>query len=153
MYVFTWQRARRRCSATAVAFSGVTDEYFAHDRDRTAPILRRTAGAPLAPIALTVAQAATEAYEGVLVTAHRRHQGRLTRTRARPTTRPARTRELFELNDAIVAWDSFYAGGQATWTTEAAAAAADMTPTVTGVMFYRFNRRRICPRTAADITP
>jgi hypothetical protein len=60
---------------------------------------------------------------------------------------------LFELNDSVIAWDGFFADGQAVWTTEAAAAAADMTPTVTGVTFYRFDRRRIVPRTAADITP
>jgi hypothetical protein len=60
---------------------------------------------------------------------------------------------LFELDDTIIAWDRFYADGQTSWTSEAAAAAADMTPTVTGVMFYRFDRRRIVPRVAADITP
>ena len=135
-----------------VAFAGVTDEYFLMTEVSSGAVLSRTAGAPLAPISLTVAQAATEDYEGVLVTV----------TDVTKVDSPYACNvdnaacmdpRLFELNDALVGWDSFFSGGQATWTTEVAAAAADMTPTVTGVMFYRYDRRRICPRSAADITP
>jgi hypothetical protein len=117
-----------------------------------AVVLSRTAGAPLTPISLTVAQAATEPYEGVLVTLT--DVNRVDYPHSCSMDNPACTDpRLFELNDAIVAWDRFYSDGQASWTSEATAAAADMTPTVTGVMFYRFDRRRIVPRTAADITP
>lgn len=135
-----------------VSFAGSTVEYFMLTEVSNAAVLTRVAGAPLAPIALTVADAATEPYEGVLVTL----------TDVTKVDHPyscaadnaaCMDQRLFELNDAIVAWDRFYADGQASWTSEATAAATDMSPTVTGVMHFRFDRRRIVPRSAADITP
>ena len=135
-----------------VAVAGTVVEYFMNTEIDSALVLSRTAGAPLAPIPLTVAVAATEPYEGTLVTLT--DVTKVDYPYACSADNAAcMDARLFELNDAIIAWDRFYADGQASWTSEAAAAAADMTPTVTGVMFYRFDRRRIVPRTAADITP
>lgn len=135
-----------------VAFAGTTEEYFMMTEVTGALVLSRTAGAPLAPIPLTVAQAATEPYEGVLVTLTDVTKVDYPYSCAADNAACMDAR-LFELNDTIIAWDRFYQDGQASWTSEATAAAADMTPTVTGAMFYRFDRRRIVPRTAADITP
>ncbi len=135
-----------------VDFSGVTDEYFSMTEIASGMILRRSAGAPLAPIPVTVAVAATEPYEAVLVT--------LTDVTkvdypysCMPDGATCVDPRLFELNDSIIAWDSAYGEGATSWDAEATAAAADMTPTVTGAMFFRFERRRIMPRTAADLTP
>ena len=135
-----------------VSFAGTTDEYFDFTEVGSAIVLSHSAGAPLAPIALTVAEAATEPYEGVLVT--------LTDVTkvdnpysCTPDSASCRDTNLFELNDSIVAWNGFYGDAAASWTSEATAAATDMSPTVTGVMHYRFVRRRIAPRSADDITP
>ncbi len=135
-----------------VSFAGTTEEYFMMTEVSSAVVLNRTAGTPLTPIPLTVAQAATEDYEGVLVTLT--DVNVVDNPHNCAMDNPACTDpRLFELNNAIVAWDRYYADGQASWTAEAAAAAADMTPTITGAMFYRFDRRRIVPRNAGDITP
>lgn len=135
-----------------VTFSGTTEEYFMFTEVENAVVISRTAGTPLAPIPLTVAQAATEPYEGVLVTLTDVTKVDFPYS-CMPDGATCTDARLFELNDTIVAWDSFYADGATSWTNEATAAAADMTPTVTGVMHFRFDRRRIVPRTAADITP
>ena len=151
VYVFTGSAPGVAIGET-VAFAGTTQEYFMLTEVGGAVVLSHTAGTPIAPIALTVAQAADEAYEGTLV--------RLTGVTAVDNPHdcvadnPAcADQRLFELNNAIVAWDRFYADGQTSWTSEASAADADGTPSVTGVMWYRFDRRRIVPRSAADITP
>jgi hypothetical protein len=136
-----------------VSFAGTTYEYFEMTEISGAVVMSQTPGAPLAPVSLTAAQAIDEAYEGTLVTL-----AGVTAV-AYPYSctgdpNPACTDpRLFELDDAVIAWDRFYADGEASWTSEATAAAADGSPTVTGVMTYRFDRRRIAPRSAADITP
>ena len=53
--------------------------------------------------------------------------------------------DLWEVNGAIVVFDRLYSG--ADW-----AARAGQSP-VTGLMMIRFDRRRIMPRTGADIGP
>jgi hypothetical protein len=49
----------------------------------------------------------------------------------------------------VIAWDSAWAGSNAEW--DAAGAGLSAGETVTGVMAYRFNRRRIQPRMATDV--
>jgi hypothetical protein len=135
-----------------VEIAGTVVEYFMNTEIDGAQVISRTTGTPVTPVSLTVAQAATEPYEGVLVTLT--DVTKVDNPYACSADNAACTdARLFELNDAIIAWDRFYADGQSSWNSEATAAAADMSPTVTGVMFYRFDRRRIVPRTAADITP
>jgi cytosine/adenosine deaminase-related metal-dependent hydrolase len=130
-----------------VTVAGATDRYFDQD-EIVGTVVSATAGTPITPISLTVAQAATEPYESVLVTL----------TDVTTVDNPydcaadvaiCDDSALWELNDTIVAYDQFYQ--DADWAAEASAAGAGTD--VTGVMFFRFERRRICPRTAADITP
>jgi cytosine/adenosine deaminase-related metal-dependent hydrolase len=152
VYVFTDSAPPVNIGDT-VAFSGVIDEYFElTEVGGPATLDSHVAGTPLAPTTLTVAQATDEAYEGVLVTLTGITQVDNPYSCAADAA-ACTDQRLFELNDAIVAWDRFFADGAPAWTSEAAAAAADMTPTVTGVMHYRFDRRRVVPRTGADITP
>jgi hypothetical protein len=135
-----------------VDFSGTIEEYFLMTEISGAMVTSRTAGAPLAPVPLTVAVAATEPYEGVLVTLT--DVVKVDYPYSCAADNPAcADANLYELDDSIIVWDRFYGDGAASWSSEAAAAAADMTPTVSGVMYFRFDRRRIAPRLAADITP
>jgi cytosine/adenosine deaminase-related metal-dependent hydrolase len=152
VYVYT-QSAPTVAIGDVVSFSGTTEEYFMMTEvSGPAVVESNVAGPPLAPIGVTVAQAATEPYEAVLVTLTDVTQ--VDNPHNCSVDNPGCSDpRLFELNNAIVAWDRFYADGTASWTAEATAAATDMTPTITGAMFYRFDRRRIVPRTAADITP
>ena len=135
-----------------VSFAGSTEEYFMLTEVGGAVVLTHTPGTPIAPVALTVAQASDEAYEGTLV--RLTNVSKVDNPHNCSADNPACSdQRLWEVNDAIVVWDRFYADGQTSWVAETNAAAADMTPTVTGVMWFRFDRRRIVPRTAADITP
>lgn len=140
-----------------VDVQGTTDEYFGlTEIAGPATVVSHAAGSPLAPIAKTVAEAGSEVYEGVLVslTDITKVDYPYDCVNDDPAaTPPCADARLFELNDAVVAWDRFYTDGTTSWTNEATAAAADMTPTISGVMTWRYNRRRIVPRTGADITP
>ena len=134
-----------------VTVAGSVSEYFMNT-EINGQVLSKTAGAPLDPIPLTVAQAATEPYENVLVTLT--DVVKVDYPYACSADDPAcADANLFELNDAIVGWISVWQDGTAAWTSEVTAAAATMTPTVSGVTFYRYNRWRIMPRQGADITP
>jgi hypothetical protein len=137
---------------SAPNFQGTTEEYFMLTEVASASVTASSPGTPITPIALSVAAAMDEAYEGVLVTLT--GVTKVDSPYSCAADNPAcMDMALFELNDSIVGWDRFYGGGAASWTAEVAAAAADMTPSVTGVMHYRFDRRRIVPRAAGDITP
>jgi large repetitive protein len=131
-----------------VTVAGSVTEYFQMTEIEGAAVLARTSGTPLAAIPMTVAQAATEPFEGVLV--------RLTDVTQidipylcsddNPQCTDAR---LWELNDTIIAWDNVWQGTQTQWNAEGAALMPGQP--VTGVMFYRFDRRRIMPRLPADV--
>ena len=150
VYVYT-NKAPGVMVGDQVSFAGTIDEYFDLTEIGSAVVLAQAAGTPVAPTPLTVAQAATEPYEGVLVTL----------TDVAQVTNPfdcsvdnasCTDTGLWAVGGgAIVVHDDLYQGSAAEWTAEATA--AGQTPTVTGVMGYRFNERRIQPRTAADITP
>lgn len=133
-----------------VTVSGVTDEYFTMTEISAATIDARVAGTPLAPIPLTVAQASTEPYEGVLVQL----------TDVTSVTIPyaclgdeatCTDTLLWQLNGGtgILAWDECYAGSTSEWTAEGAGLTSG--EPINGVMFYRYNRRRLMPRLAGDI--
>jgi large repetitive protein len=125
-----------------VDVSGTVDEYFDATQLASATITKTGTTTPIAPTPLTVAQAATEDYEGVLVTL----------TDVTTVVNPwdcsndnpgCSDSNLWEVNGTIVVGDSIYQG------TDWAAKAGSMP--VTGVMHYRFDRRRIYPRVSADL--
>ena len=127
-----------------VDVSGRVVEYFTDTELEDATVTRTGTGGAIAPVELTVADAALEDYEGVLV--------RLTDVTdvVNPydcaADNPACTdADLWEVNGTIVVYDRLYSG--ADWTER-----AGQSP-VTGLMMTRFDRRRIMPRNGADIGP
>lgn len=125
-----------------VDVSGTVEEYFEMTELSGATITKTGTTTPIEPTALTVAQAATEDYEGVLVTL----------TDVTTVVDPwdcsndhpsCSDPNLWEVNGAIVVGDAVYQDSD--W-----AAKAGSMP-VTGVMHYRFERRRIYPRVSADL--
>jgi hypothetical protein len=132
----------------AVVVSGTIDEFFLLTEIVNATFLVTGTGTVPAPISLTTAQALDERWEGVLVT--------LTgiTTIDIPYSCSAddagcNDQRLWELDDAVIAWDAAWGGTNTEWDAEGTGLAAG--EPVTGVMTYRFNRRRITPRVAADV--
>jgi hypothetical protein len=135
-----------------VTFAGTTAEYFDMTQLEGATILSSSAGTAVEPVRLTVDAAQDEKYEGSLVT--------LTldaTTTVEPTfdcgTCP--DDNLWRINGTtgatsfIVVFDRAWQGTSPEWA--AAIARAQAGGDVTGVMIWRFNTRRIVPRTPADI--
>jgi len=127
-----------------VTVTGQVAEYFTDTELEGATVTRTGTGGAIAPVALTVAQAADEAYEGVLVKL----------TDVTDVVNPYNCSaddpacsdpRLWEVNATIVVYDRLYQ--DADW-----AARAGTSP-VSGVMMTRFDRRRIMPRTGADFGP
>jgi hypothetical protein len=121
-------------------------EYFGDTEIDAATITYRGAGTPIVPVARTVAQATMEAYEGVLV--------RLTDVSTVDTfwdcsvDNPACfDANLWQVNGTtgILVYDLAY---------EASDWASHVGDTsVAGIMMWRYDRRRIMPRVAADLSP
>ena len=137
-----------------VTAAGVTNEYFNSTEIDGTVVQADVAGTPIVPLALSTAQAQTEPYESVLVTVN-------DVTSTTPTydcsvdVSTCKDTALWLVNSAdnmpLIVYNHMFVGGATAWST--ATTAAGQTPTVTGVMSYRFNRRRIMPRSAADIVP
>jgi cytosine/adenosine deaminase-related metal-dependent hydrolase len=127
-----------------VDVSGRVTEFFTETELDQAAVTRTGTGGVIAPVDVTVAEAATEPYEGMLV--------RLTDITAvvnpydcsadNPMCSDAR---LWLVNGAIAVYDRLYQ--DADWDTR-----AGQSPVV-GVMGFRFDRRRIMPRNGTDIGP
>lgn len=97
---------------------------------------------PIEPISVTVAQAATEEYEGMLVSLSD------VSSYADPYSCAGDDANcgdegLWEVNGSIVVYDRIYADED--WATHTSQSS------VAGVMAYRFDRRRILPRNAGDL--
>jgi cytosine/adenosine deaminase-related metal-dependent hydrolase len=136
-----------------VRFAGTTGEYFNMTQIEGATILSSSPGTAIAPVRLTVDAAQDEKYEGSLVT--------LTvdaTTTVEPTYPCGGTcpdTNLWKINGTtgatsfVVVFDRAWQGTSPEWA--AAIARAQAGGDVTGVMTWRFNTRRIVPRTPADI--
>lgn len=143
VHVFTGSNAGVNVGDIVQATGRVT-EYFTDTELDQAVVTRTGTGGVILPVDLTVAEAVAEQYEGMLV--------RLTDVTAvvNPyncsADNPAcADPNLWLVNNAIVVYDRLYQGTD--W-----AAQAGQSPVV-GVMTIRFDRRRIMPRTGADIGP
>jgi cytosine/adenosine deaminase-related metal-dependent hydrolase len=142
IYVFTGS-APTATIGQRVDVLGDVAEYFDNTELENANVTVLGAGTAITPASVTVAQAATEPYEGVLV--------RLTDIGAVVSpydcsvdSAPCTDQDLWQVNGptGILVYDKVYT--DADWT-----AHIGQSP-VAGVMMYRHNRRRIMPRTAAD---
>jgi predicted extracellular nuclease len=137
-----------------VTVAGTKNDYFMRLEHDGAVIQNRASGTPLAPIVMTVAQSQVEAYESVLVQVN--DVTSVTATYACSADDPnCKDANLWLVTSAdnmpLIVYNQMFVGGATAWTN--AITAAGQTPTVTGVMNYRFNRRRIMPRSSADIVP
>ena len=121
---------------------GTVGDYFGEAQLQD-PIPTVTGTGSVTPVALTVANATDEAYEGVLVTLT---DGAVTNLNydCGVDGGPCDDAGLWEIDGSsgIVVFDRLYE--DADWETQKG------TLPLTGVMNYRWNRRRIMPRTAAD---
>ncbi len=129
-----------------VDVQGTVLEYYGDTEIDWATVTVTGTGPAIAPVALTVAQATTEPYEGVLVrltdvsTCNASYDCSIDSTSCYDTN-------LWEVGGAagIVVHDRCYEGSD--W------AARVCDSPITGVMTWRFDRRRIMPRTSADFGP
>jgi hypothetical protein len=121
---------------------GTYIEYFDDSEIESATITRLGAGTPIAPVSVSAATAATEPYEGVLV----RVTGSVTDTAYDCSLDNASCfdTDLWEIGGAagVVAYDFVYQS--ADWASRIG------TVPVTGVMSWRYDRRRLMPRTSSD---
>ncbi len=134
-------------SSAGVAVGDIVDvvgsvtEFFDETELEQATVTKTGTGTPIAPTPLTAAVAADEKYEGVLV---RITDAAVTNAAYDCSVDGATCADanLWEINGLILVYDRAYQ--DADW-----AARTSVVP-VDGVMRYRFNRRRITPRTTAD---
>ncbi len=129
-----------------VDVQGTVVEFFGDTEIVNTTVTVKGSATPISPVAVTIAQAASEEYEGMLVSL----------TDVTTFNDPydcsgdgsCLDTDLWEVVDAsatgIVVYNRAYAG--ADWIAEKSQ------PEVTGVMTYRFDRRRIQPRDNADLS-
>ncbi|MCP4443795.1 MAG: amidohydrolase family protein [Myxococcales bacterium] len=125
-----------------VDIDGTIAEYFDDTQLTNAVVVNNGAGTPIVPVAVTVADAATEPYESMLVTLTDATVSNLDYDCAVDNA-ICMDSGLWEVNSSIVVYDRAY--GDADW--DARKGNID----ITGVMSYRFDKRRIQPRVAADL--
>lgn len=131
-----------------VDVAGTVVEFFDDTEIINTTITKKGTATPIAPVSVTIAQAASEEYEGMLVSLSDVASFNDPYSCAGDGSGCADT-NLWEVLDAsatgIVVYDRAYTG--ADWVSQKSQAG------VVGVMTYRFERRRIQPRSAADLTP
>lgn len=127
-----------------VDVSGRVEEYFGDTELSSARVTVTGVASPITPLPLTVAQAQLEQYEGMLVrlTDITSYQLLYDCSVDSPLCTDA---NLWQVNGAagILVYDATYEGSD--WGFRVGASS------VTGVMSWRFERRRIQPRIAADL--
>jgi hypothetical protein len=125
-----------------VDVTGTYIEYFDDSEIEFATITRRGTATPIAPASLTAASAAAEQYEGVLV----RVSGTVTSLAYSCAIDDPGCfdSELWEIGgpSGVLAYDYVYQSTD--WSSRVG------TVPVTGVMMWRYGRRRVMPRTSAD---
>jgi hypothetical protein len=129
-----------------VDVTGRVAEYFGDTQLVTGPdgVIDKGVDNVIVPVDLTVAQAAAEEYEGQLV--------RLTDVTSfvdpydcSADNMACADPNLWEVNGEIIVFDRCYADNDVTWDS------VSSSDYVIGVMTYRFDRRRIQPRSSADL--
>jgi large repetitive protein len=143
VHVYT-SSAPGRTIGDQVDVEGVIQEFHGETQIVSPVVTFKGTTTPIAPVVITVAEAATEPYQGMLVRV----------SDATTVVNPyscasddanCNDSNLWQVNGTLVVYDRAYAG--ADW----AAQAGQLD--ITGVMSYRFNTRRIQPRNAGDLLP
>ena len=127
-----------------VTVEGRVGDYFGETQLSDVAVIASSPGGVVDPAPVTVAEAVTEAYEGVLVTLT---DGTVTDDAydcGPPSGGDCADPGLWEIDgeDGVIVFDRLYE--DADWETHIGSLP------VTGVMNYRWDRRRIMPRTAGD---
>jgi hypothetical protein len=146
VFVFTFDEPALDVGDT-VAVSGSIDEFFGLTEIVDAAFVKTGETTPIAPVAVDVADATDERWEGVLVTL----TGITTIEAYDCSVDDGNCQDdlLHEVDDAVVIWNAAWEGDDAAWSAEMAGLAAG--EPVTGVMTFRFERTRITPRVGADV--
>jgi hypothetical protein len=125
-----------------VDVTGEVSDYFDELQIEAETLTDRGPGTPIPPVSVTLAQAASEDYEGMLVTV----TGTVTNLNydCRVDGAACRDTELWEVggSSGVIVFDRMYQDTD--WV------AKKGTVPVTGVMTTRFNRRRLMPRDGED---
>ncbi|MFT4623052.1 MAG: cytosine/adenosine deaminase-related metal-dependent hydrolase [Myxococcota bacterium] len=127
-----------------ISIEGQVSDYFGETQIQDTIVVASVAGPPIAPVPLTIAEATAEEYESVLVTLT---DGAVTDDAydcGPPSGGACADEGLWELDgeSGVVVYDRLYEDGD--WESHIGALP------VTGVMSWRWDRRRIMPRTAGD---
>jgi len=127
-----------------VDVEGTTSEFFGDTEIGFATVTNNGAGTPIVPVVVTVAEAASEPYEGMLVTLSD-VTSFIDPYNCTPDDAACMDTDLWQVNGSIVVYDRAYQ--DADWVAQKSQAG------ITGTMSFRFNTSRIQPRTAADLVP
>ena len=138
LYVYT-SSAPGVALGDLVSFDGAVTEYFG-ETEVVATSWTASGSGSVTAESLTATEASDEAWEGVLVTV----SGSVSDAAYDCVVdgENCADSELWEIDSAVLAYDKYYADSD--WT-----ANIGTTP-VTGVMGYRYDRRRLMPRTSSD---
>jgi hypothetical protein len=130
-----------------VDVKGVVKEFYDETELDDATITKVGTATPIAPVDLTLAQAMGEPYEGVLVRITDADMGVSSYDCSvdDPDCTDADLWTVTSADGTMIVYKRLYSGSD--WSTQVG------DTTVTGVMTWRFGRRRIQPRTAADFNP
>ncbi len=130
-----------------VDLTGSVLEYFGDTEIGATTFTRRGAGTPLAPVNVTVAQAASEPYEGVLVrlTDVSSYLSFYDCTADNPACTDTDVWRISSTSTNLLVHDYLYQ--DADWLSQV----GDLH--ITGVASYRYDNRRIMPRRSADLVP
>jgi len=132
-----------------VDVSGTYLEYFGDTELDSATVARRGAGTPITPASVTVAQAVSEPYEGVLVriTDASSYVGSYDCLLDNPACTDTDLWQVSSSTTNLVVSDYVWAGAGSEWLARIGYLR------VTGILNYRYDSRRIMPRTTADLSP
>jgi hypothetical protein len=130
-----------------VDVTGTYIEYFGDSEIESAVVTRRGAGTPITPVSVTIAQAASEPYEGVLVriTDASSYSSFYDCTFDNPACTDTELWQVSSTGGSILVSDYVYQS--ADWFSRIG------NLRITGVTSWRYDNRRIMPRTSADIAP
>ncbi len=122
-----------------VNVTGTATEFNGQTQVANASIAKGSSGSALQPIDVSIADANSEAFEGVLVRVRGLTDASAYDCKADVASCP--DTQLWQANSSLVVSNQFYAGAPFP------SAASELT----GVMFFRYSKWRMCPRNSSDV--